>query len=144
MSEYTCVSCGDTGINSKGGICTPCHRQGRQPLKRAVLGALKQVFAECHEMGRLPDPCELRSAIDWAYAPRVLYAAGYRDKDGGMAYFSGASVDQKSVFVTPPELSDPRPAFVVALIKDDHYKEEPILEPIARWNGAKWVTRPSG
>lgn len=141
-SDYQCEACGSTGINSRGGACVPCQKNGRQLLRNAVISATKVVFAKALEAGRLPDPCELRSAIDWAYQPRVMFAAGYRDPDGSMAMFAGPTPRRENItYDISPDENDPRPAFIVELIKADVYREEPTVRPNMKWKDGFWVGR---
>lgn len=140
-SDFRCIACEDTGINSKGGQCIPCKNNERQLLRNAVIAAVKVVFAKATAAGRLPDPCEVRSAVDWAYAPRRMYAAGFRDPDGEMRdMFAGPTAKRENITydITPDE-DDPRPAFIVEIVKGDVYGEEPTVLPNMKWRDGFWV-----
>lgn len=141
-SDFRCVACGDTGINSRGGPCVPCQTNGRQLLRAATIQAIKTVFARCAAANRLPDPCELRSAIEWAYQPRITYAAGYRNQDGSMAMFAGPTPKRENItYDIVPDEGDPRPAYIVEFTKGAGYGDEPTIRPNMRWKDGYWVER---
>ena len=135
-----CVACGDTGLNSKGGLCSPCRNKGRQPLRDAALGAVSEVFAQALRCGRVPAKQEVVDAVAWAYEPAVQYAACFRG-GGGMGMFAGPEPSLDTLLELAPPL-DPfaRPAFIVKLTRTTR-GAAPIKEPVARWKGGKWQRR---
>lgn len=143
--EPTCPACNDTGRDSTGGPCHPCLVNGRQPLRDAVLGAVAVLFVEY--TNKLPTEEQVIKAVKWAFGPKVMYAAGYRDKDGGMGMFNGPHPDFGAMLnATPPgglmhrQCGDPRPAYIVKLTTTI-YNGELIIEPVARWKDGRWQTK---
>lgn len=138
--ELTCVACGDTGRNSRGGLCRPCAAHGRQPLRDAVLRAIEQTFETARQRGRVPQPDDVMRVVRAAMEPRVTYAAGFR-VDGEIAMFGGPTEDYEELLgITPPHPPG-GPAFIIRMIKSTEPSTLPMLKPVAKWNGERWVER---
>jgi len=137
--KITCIACGDTGLNSRGDLCSPCRKHGRQPRRDAVLNAVKRLFAGCWKRDKIPTEEEVVAAVRWAYGPRVTYAAGYRGADGSMGMFAGPTPALLDVLGITPE-ADPygRTAYIVEIVRATHREGEPTIRPVARWRGGRW------
>jgi hypothetical protein len=98
------------------------------------------VFAEHWADDKLPDIKEIAKAVKWAYEPRVMYAAGFRDESGpGMGMFAGPCKNLEDVLAEePPEHPYARKAFIMKLTRTGTYRDGPIMEPVARWHKGKW------
>jgi len=139
MDEITCIACDDTGLNSRGGLCSPCHKRGRQPRRDAVLGVVEGLFAKYWEDAKIPTEEEVVAAVRWAYSPRITYAAGYRGADGSMGMFAGPTPALTDMFDITPE-ADPygRVAYIVEIVRANCMGCEPTIRPVARWHGGRW------
>lgn len=135
--EYTCVGCGDTGINSRGGPCVPCLKHKRHPFKKALLGALEELITDA---APVPSVEKVASVCKWAYRPRVMYAAGYRI-DGEMQFFAGPTPHIGNLDDVMLDVGVPHPAYIVVITKSQYYWQEDGMKPIAKWDGEKWVHR---
>jgi len=137
-SPVACVACGDTGRNSKGGICAPCRNKGRQPLRDAVLGAVTDLFASYWARGDIPTEDRILEAVRLACVPPVSYVAGFRDSNGDMAILSGPLPDIAPLLTyTPPEDPYRRKAYIVRSTRTGR-TTDPIIEPVARWKDGRW------
>jgi len=133
----SCGSCNDTGLNSKGVLCHPCWVNGRQPLRDRLISSLQKLFDAEWEKGKLPDRRDVVDVVRWAFNPPVLYAAGYRQKDGSMGMFAGPDPDISKILSVEPE--EDKPAYIVCII--EMVKGESHIERIARWRDGKWYRK---
>lgn len=142
MGDIVCVGCADTGRNSKGGVCVPCQKNGRHPVRSGVLRAVGGLFDRMAKDGAVPTQEEVVAAVAWAYAPAITYGAGYRGKGGVMAMFGGPTPDLHGIYETVPGdgFNADKPAFVIEFTKTT-FGGEPKARPIARWKGDRWVSR---
>lgn len=142
MPEYRCPACQDTGNNSKGGICFPCKKKGRNPQRSRVLSAVGGLFDRLYIDNRLPSRGEVGHAVKWAYRPRVYYVVGSNMPGGGFAGVYGpiASLTQIQEYV--PEDEEATNVYIVE-VTDATYGAEPKRKPIAKWNGEAWVGKRS-
>lgn len=133
--EYECIGCGDTGINSRGGVCVPCQSNGRTFLSDAVSCAIAEAFRD----KPVPRMEELVDILRWAYRPRVTYGACFRGDGGEVGVFEGPHRTIEECMVTPPVACD-MPAYIVEFIRRG-YNEEPHVRPVAMWHGMRWRLR---
>ena len=150
MSKHVkCVACQDSGRNSKGGVCIPCHRMGREPVKDVVLQAVKDVFADAWHDEKLPSDSAVRKAVDWALQPRISFVVGWRDKDratpGLMATHEPSTLtemlcvipDTQGVFLE-------RKFYIAKITCGERYTDEFTYKPVARWKNGKWKQKKLG
>jgi len=140
--DVVCTACGDTGRNSKGGACSPCLKNGRQPLRDAVMDAVSDLFAFCRATGGLPKEEEVLDCVRRLFEPEVayfgpdtIYAVGYRDKNGGLVAQAGPVPDLETMLAFEPE--GLRQVFIVKLTRTAN-ETEPKMTPVARWVGNEW------
>ena len=131
-----CVGCADTGLNSKGGLCHPCKAKGRQTVKDTLVEAVADLFDAALGRGRIPTEADVLQIVEWAYVPKVTYAAGFRGNNGGsMVMFAGPSRDIDVMLQTTPPRAGT--AYIVRLTKQAP-NEEPKMKPMAKWRVDKW------
>lgn len=134
--DYECAACGDTGLDSKGRACRPCIMKGRKPLMRAIRQAINTAFINYAEKGDLPTRTALIDAIDWAFLPRIVYIAGYKDHEGDVTEYVAGPTPDLAALEESVELDD-NTVFIVELTKVK-YGEDPETRVIARWKDGKW------
>lgn len=144
MNDETCIACGGTGINSKGGPCAPCVRNDRWPVRDAVKAAIDAVFSEAAGQRRVPTMNEVLATVRSTMSqrvvspakPSVVYGAGFRDEEGSMGMFDGPFPDMAPLLKKAPPGPGPGPAYIVKLTKLPNGEIE--TEPMARWRDGAW------
>jgi len=152
MNNYalTCVACGDTSRNSKGGPCVPCRTNGRQPLRDAVLRAVTHAFTIAKTEGRIPTEGDVMAAVREAMQPRVAYVAGFREdlaellREPGakVGMFAGPTPELNDLLeIKPPEDPYGYTAYILRTTRSSNPDEKPLVVPVARWRGGRWQMR---
>lgn len=140
--KLICKACNDTGLNSKGAICHICHKHGRQPMRSLCLLTIASVFSDKYDQDILPTQQEITDAVEWVFAPPIIYHGVMRFSNGTEHSFGQPTIDINDILKERPwERNLDGTKVMIVEERKSKFGEPPERKVVAKVKNEKWMRR---